>query len=121
MNATALVIPGKKSHLDRIHALLTIQSAVVVLLSINRLSSLANGYVSGNEFLRWVDFNNMLILPLVSLVAFYLLKKEIEYDHPIRESRLHLLLNIAFVTGVYWLGVGYGDHEVTKRSASIFI
>lgn len=61
--------------LNRIHVLLAVQSLVIILVSINRLSSLTTGYVTANEFLRWVDFNNMLVLPLISMVAFYLLKK----------------------------------------------
>jgi len=67
-----------------------------------------------NEFLRWVDFNNMLVLPLISLVAFYLLKKTIEYDSPAREGRIHLALNLVFIVGLYFLGASYGDHEVTN-------
>nr|HMQ56550.1 hypothetical protein [Anaerolineae bacterium] len=78
--------------LSRIHALLAVQSGVVILVSINRLSSLTTGYVATNEFMRWVDFNNMLVLPLVSVVAFYLLKKQMEYSAPARPEGRHLLL-----------------------------
>jgi len=72
--------------MSRIHALLSIQSLLAIFVSINRLSTLALGYVLPNEFLRWVDFNNMLVIPLISLVATYLLKKTIEYDSPAREA-----------------------------------
>jgi hypothetical protein len=48
---------SRRSALGRWHLLLGIQSLVIVLLSINRLSSLALGYVAGNEFLRWMDLN----------------------------------------------------------------
>jgi len=106
--------------MNRIHALLTVQSVVVVLVSINRLSTLALGYVAPNQFLRWVDFNNMLILPLISLVAFYLLKEQLEYDSPARQVRWHLALNLAFLVGVYLLGASYGDHEVTNYLHSRF-
>jgi len=106
--------------MGRIHALLTVQSVVVVLVSINRLSTLALGYVAPNQFLRWVDFNNMLILPLISLVAFYLLKEQLEYDSPARQVRWHLALNLAFLVGVYLLGASYGDHEVTNYLHSRF-
>ena len=100
--------------MKRIHLLLAIQSVVAILVSINRLGTWTLGYVLPNEFLRWVDFNNMLILPLISLVAFYLLKKTIEYDSPAREGRLHLVLNLVFIVGLYLLGASYGDHEVTN-------
>lgn len=100
--------------MKRIHSLLAVQSVVAILVSINRLGTWTLGYVLPNEFLRWVDFNNMLILPLISIVAFYLLKKTIEYDSPARERRLHLALNLVFIVGLYLLGVSYGDHEITN-------
>ena len=98
----------------RIHALLIVQSIIIILLTINRLSSLTLGYVLPNEFLRWVDFNNMLILPLASLVAFYLLKKHIEKTGEAVHSRGLMALNIVFIIGIYLLGASYGDHEVTN-------
>src|SRR5688572_22100880 len=98
----------------RIHALLGIQSLVAILVSANRLGTWTLGYVLPNEFLRWVDFNNMLVLPMISLVAFYLLKKTVEYDSPAREGRAHLALNLIFIVGLYFLGASYGDHEVTN-------
>lgn len=100
--------------MKRIHSLLAVQSLVAILVSINRLGTWTRGYVLPNEFLRWVDFNNMLVLPLISLVAFYLLKKRIEYDSPAREGRAHLTLNLIFIVGLYFLGASYGDHEVTN-------
>lgn len=112
-SAPTLIAPAT-SRLGRIHALLAVQSLVIVLLSINRLSSLTLGYVASNEFLRWVDLNNMLTLPLISVVAFYLLKKEIEYDGAMFGGRRHLLLNLAFIVGIYGLAASYGDHEVTN-------
>ncbi|HJR82274.1 MAG TPA: hypothetical protein VJ821_19530 [Anaerolineales bacterium] len=98
----------------RIHFLLAVQSVVAILVSINRLGTWTLGYVLPNEFLRWVDFNNMLVLPLISLVAFYLLKKTIEYDSPAREARAHTTWNVVFIIGLYLLGASYGDHEVTN-------
>jgi hypothetical protein len=98
----------------RIHALLAVQSVVAILVSLNRLGTWTLGYVLPNQFLRWVDLNNMLILPLISLVAFYLLKKTIEYNLPARDSRIHTAISLTFVIGIYLLGAGYGDHEVTN-------
>ncbi|HEX9653352.1 MAG TPA: hypothetical protein VGA99_06555 [bacterium] len=109
MNAVASPIS-----LRRVHLLLAVQSLVVILLSINRLSRLTLGHVADNEFLRWVDLNNMLILPLISVTAFYLLKKQLEYDTVARNRLNHLLVSSAFVIGVYLLGAGYGDHEITN-------
>jgi hypothetical protein len=100
--------------MKRIHLLLTVQSIVAILVSINRLGTWTLGYVLPNEFLRWVDFNNMLVLPLISLVAFYLLKKTIEYNSPAREGGAHTIWNMVFIIGLYLLGASYGDHEVTN-------
>ena len=100
--------------MKRIHVLLGVQSLLAILVSINRLTKLTEGYVLPNEFLRWVDFNNMLILPLISLAATYLLKKTIEYNSPAREGRAHIAWNLVFIVGLYFTAASYGDHEVTN-------
>lgn len=100
--------------LGRIHFLLLVQSVTIILASINRLSTLTSGYVAANEFLRWVDLLNMLVLPLISMVAFYLLKKTVEYESLAREGRWHLALNLTYIIGLYLLAASYGDHEVTN-------
>ena len=99
--------------MKRIHVLLGIQSLVGILVSINRLGTWTLGYVLPNEFLRWVDLNNIL-LSLISLVALYLLKKAIEYNSPERDGRLHMAWNLVFIVGVYLTAASYGDHEVTN-------
>ena len=104
----------KSRSLTPIHILLGIQSLVVILVSINRLTSLTEGYVAANQFLRWVDLVNMIILPLISTVAFYLLIKQMEYDAPARGGRAHLALQLLFIVGVYLLAASYGDQEVTN-------
>lgn len=96
-----------------LHALLGVQSLVVVLVSINRLSSFTTGYVAANGFLRWVDLNNM-ILALVSLVAFYLLKKYLEDEEPTHRDRGSRILGVTFVVASYLLAASYGSHEVTN-------
>ncbi|MEZ4674166.1 MAG: hypothetical protein R2932_07995 [Caldilineaceae bacterium] len=106
--------PRLTGELPRIHWLLTVQSLVIILLSFNRLSTLTTGYVATNEFLRWVDFHNMLTLPLLSLVAFVLLKQHLTYASPARNGGIERLLTMIFIVGVYLFGVGYGDHEVTN-------
>ena len=100
--------------MKRIHILLAVQSALAILVSINRLGPWTLGYVLPNEFLRWVDFNNMLVLPLISLVVLYLLKKTIEYNSPAREGPAHTAWNLVFIIGLYLTAASYGDHEVTN-------
>ncbi len=120
MNVSPSTVVPPERPLRRIHVLLAVQSLLVVGVSINRLGKWTLGYVAPNEFLRWVDFHNMLTLPLVSIVAFYLLKKEVEAAGPSRSDRGQLWANVAFVVGVYLLGAGYGDHEVTNYLHSRF-
>ncbi|HET6824067.1 MAG TPA: hypothetical protein VFH34_15555 [Anaerolineales bacterium] len=100
--------------MKRIHAYLGVQSLVAILVSVNRLGTWTLGYVLPNEFLRWVDFNNMLVLPLISVVASYLLEKTIEYNSPQRESKPHVAWNLVFIVGLYLLAASYGNHEVTN-------
>ena len=98
----------------RIHLLLAGQSLIIVLLSINRLSSITLGYVAPNEFLRWVDLNNMIFLPLASAVLSYLLKRVMEQEGAEQHGRSVTWLGALFIVGIYLLGAGYGDHEVTN-------
>ncbi|MCA9996159.1 MAG: hypothetical protein KDE56_10455 [Anaerolineales bacterium] len=106
-------VPSNKS-LARSHWLLIVQTVVILLGSLNRLGSWTLGYVAANEFLRWVDLHNMLTLPLISVTAFYLLKKEIERGKLQGNGRAHLLLNLTFIIGLYLFAVSYGSHETTN-------
>lgn len=99
--------------MKRIHFLLGIQSLLAILVSLNRLGPWTLGYILPNEFLRWVDLNNILI-SLISLVALYLLRKTIEYNSPAREGRAHMAWNLVFIVGLYLTATSYGDHEVTN-------
>ena len=99
--------------MKRIHILLGIQSLLAILVSVNRLGTWTLGYVLPNEFLRWVDLNN-IIIAMISLLAGYLLKKSIEYNSPAREGRAHMAWNLVFIIGVFLTAVSYGDHEVTN-------
>jgi len=64
--------------LGKVHLLLTVQTVLLILISINRLSTWTLGYVSPTEFLRWVDLHNMLTLPMLVVVVLYLLKRQVE-------------------------------------------
>ncbi len=99
--------------MQRIHLLLGIQSLLAIFVSFNRLTDWFTGYVLPNEFLRWVDLNNILIA-LFSLVTGYLLKKTLEYNSPAREGRAHTAWNLIFIVGIYLTAVSYGIHEVTN-------
>lgn len=99
--------------MKKIHLLLGIQSLLAIFVSINRLTDWFTGYVLPNEFLRWVDLNNILVA-LFSLVTGYLLKKTIEYNSPAREGRAHTAWNLVFIVGVFVTAVSYGFHELAN-------
>lgn len=99
--------------MKRIHILLGVQSLLAIFVSFNRLTDWFTDYVLPNQFLRWVDLNNILV-SLISLAAGYLLKKTIEYNSPAREGRAHTLWNLVFFVGVYLSALSYGFHEMTN-------
>jgi hypothetical protein len=96
------------------HLLLSIQSLVVILVSINRLAGLTNGFVTDNQFLRWVDLHNMLTLPLISLIASFVLLQRLPYESPARHGFYQRMLELSFIVGVYLLAAGYGNHELSN-------
>ena len=99
--------------MKRIHILLGVQSLLAIFVSFNRLTDWFTGYVLPNEFLRWVELNN-IIVALISMVAGYLLKKTIEYNSSAREGHAHTAWNLVFIIGVFLTAASYGDHEVTN-------
>ncbi len=114
MTAQGLSTAHTSSGLRTIHLLLGAQSALIVLLSVNRLTSLTQAYVATNEFLRWLDLLNMIVLPLLSMIASYLLLHHLEQGERAASVRVQLAVNLLFFVGVYWLAASYGDHEVTN-------
>lgn len=109
--------------LRRVHALLTAQTVIILLLSANRLGPWTLGPVAPNAFLRWVDLHNMLTLPLASLAAFWLLKAHLPAlsAHPARRDAVTTAVGLAIAVGVYLLGAGYGVHEVTNYLHARFV
>jgi hypothetical protein len=88
----------------KIHVLLTGLSLVIVALSVNRLSGLTENRLEPHGFLRWLDFNAMLPIPIASVVLYYLLKKDIEVSGEAPTTRLLRVLNVGFLVGIYLLG-----------------
>src|SRR5690606_15578217 len=103
--------------MKRFHFLLFALSGIMFLLSINRLTSFTSGYVISNEFLRWSDFNALIIISLITVFIFYLLIRNI-VSGPIIKSVWWI--NILLLTGVYLFGAGTGVHEVTNYLNSRF-
>jgi hypothetical protein len=92
-----------------LHVLLSVQSLLIVGVSVNRLSALTTGYVASNQFLRWVDLNNMF-LGLFAVLVYYLIVRYLDR----RSGRTSGALGVAFVVGAYLYAASYGSHEVTN-------
>jgi hypothetical protein len=105
----AQAAPRQPAPIGTLHALLAGQSLLVVLLSINRLSTLTLGYALPNEGLRWVDLTNMLVWPFLSVALSYGTLRWIERGRS--SAGWHGLL---LLLSVYLLAAGYGNHEVTN-------
>jgi hypothetical protein len=89
-----------------VRRLLAAQSAVIVLVSANRLSPLARGYVAASQFLRWVEVVNLL-LSLAGVVLTFLLLRAVR-------PAANRWLDLTFAVGVWLYAAGYGDHETTN-------
>ncbi|MBI4225683.1 hypothetical protein HY612_01070 [Candidatus Roizmanbacteria bacterium] len=100
--------------MKKIHLILTGLSLNIILLSLNRLTKLTSSYLQSFEFLRWLDFNAMLPIPLMAIILYYLLRQQIVYDSPFRKTALFVFLNVLLISGIYFFGAGSGDHEVTN-------
>ena len=100
--------------MKKVHVLLTGLSLVIVILSVNRLGSFTQNRLEPHDFLRWLDLNAMLPIPIASIVLYYLLKKDVERAGEAARTRVLLALNVVFLVGVYLFGVSSGDHETTN-------
>lgn len=100
--------------MKRVHLILTGLSATIILLSLNRLTHFTQGHLQPYDFLRWLDFNAMLPIPLLSILLYYLLRREVIYQHSFLKTRLFVFFSLLFISGVYFFGAGSGDHEITN-------
>jgi len=103
--------------MKRIHFILTGLTLTIILLSLNRLTTVTQGFLQPFEFLRWLDFNAMLPIPLASIILYWLLKIEITRNdptNPFLKSTFYVILTIILISGIYFFGAGSGDHEVTN-------
>ncbi len=97
----------------RFHLLLAALSLIIIFLSLNRLTSLTTTFLDPFEFLRLLDFNAMLPLPLSTVLIYYLLRRDIIAARQL-QAPLFLVFSLLFVTGIYLFGAGSGDHEITN-------
>jgi len=100
--------------MKRVHLLLTGLSITILLLSFNRLTSFTLSYLQPYDFLRWLDFNAMIPIPLLSILLYYFLLREVTYKFSFKKTKLYVFLFALFIVGVYLFGASSGNHEVTN-------
>ena len=106
--AAARAVSADRAWLRRLHVLLGVQSLLLVLGSINRLSSLTGAEVLPHGSLRVVEVVNLLVIPPLSALAFYLL-----LEHLLERARpaVRGALRLGFLAALYLFAIGYGMHE----------
>ncbi len=101
----------------RLHILLTSILLILVLLSVNRLTGFTLVYLPPNEFLRLVDFIALIPITLITIVLYFLLKRDIEESGSAKSTTTPqqlLWLNIVFIFGVGVYAMSSGDHETAN-------
>lgn len=106
-------LPGRRLAHNRLHLLLTIDSLVVVLISVNRKAGGTLAFVADNRFLRWVEIDNM-VLGLCTVLLYYLVTAHLVRDGRPRRRGGLLALGALFTAGAYLYALSLGDHEVTN-------
>ena len=117
-----------------IHLLLTFQTALLILGSLNRLTGWTLDPVPGLPGTRWRELLNLLVLPLLGLLAAHLVmrflatadERRLDADrdkerglpvssiqHP-ASPRRDLAAQLLFLAGAYFTGIGYGVHEIAN-------
>ncbi|GAA3478280.1 hypothetical protein [Streptomyces yanii] len=104
--------PARLAH-GRLHLLLTLDSLVVVLVSVNRKADGTLALLADNQFLRLVEAGNMF-LGLCAVLLYYLVSAHLVDDSPRRRRGASFALGGLFTAGVYVYALGLGDHEITN-------
>ncbi|MFJ7495097.1 hypothetical protein ACIQZB_28635 [Streptomyces sp. NPDC097727] len=104
--------PARLAH-GRLHLLLTLNSLVVVLVSVNRKAGGTLAYIADNQFLRRVEVGNM-VLGLCTVLLYYLVTAHLVSDSRRRWRGATLALGVLFTAGAYVYALSLGDHEVTN-------
>ena len=101
----------KESKYQRwIGLLLIAQTLILIVASLNRLTDFSAGPVAENQFLRWRDFNHLMVFPPLTVFIAIGFRQVFLRVGENRNGWADLL----FVIAVYFLGAGYGVHELAN-------
>lgn len=104
--------------LGRVHVLLSIQSVLLALGSLNRLGEWTLAPIPGLPGIRWRELLNLLVLPPAGLLVAWLVVRRLRSGSAVRHgtrSRADLAVDLLLLAGGYLTGVGYGVHEITNH------
>lgn len=90
--------------------LLIAQTLILIVASLNRLTDFSAGPVADNQFLRWRDFNHLMVFPPLTVIVALGFRQTFLR---VGENR-HSWADFLFVIAVYFLGAGYGVHELAN-------
>lgn len=106
--AAAAATTAERAWERRLHVLLGVQSLVLVLASVNRLAGVGDAAVLPHGSLRVVELLNLLVLPPISALAFFLLLEHLLEGVAARTRRA---LRLTFLGALYLFAMSYGMHE----------
>ncbi|HLI87552.1 MAG TPA: hypothetical protein VKV37_02610 [Ktedonobacteraceae bacterium] len=99
----------------RFHILFSLNSLVVVLVSIERFSFTTHILLSPYQFLRLHEAFQMTILILATVVIAFFLLREVTVNFSfLAKSRRALFLAVLFIIGIYFYASGNAFHELAS-------
>lgn len=95
--------------------LLTAQTLLLIAASLNRLTDFSSGHVAESQFLRWRDFNHLMVFPPLTVIVAIGFRQVLLCVGGKQRGWVDLL----FVISVYFLGAGYGVHELANYLSTL--
>ncbi|GAC1401940.1 MAG: hypothetical protein NVSMB49_17230 [Ktedonobacteraceae bacterium] len=102
--------------MKRLHILFSLNSLVVVLVSIERISFTTHVLLQPYQFLRLHEAIQIVLLILATVIIPFFLLKEVTGDFSLltKGKKSNLFLGVAFITGIYLYASGNAFHELAS-------
>jgi hypothetical protein len=105
-----------RRHMKRLHILFSLNSPVVVLVSIERFSFTTRVLLQPYQFLRLHEALQIVVLILATAILPFFLFKEVTGDFSLlsRDKRRGMFLGVVFIVGIYFYASGNAFHELAS-------
>jgi hypothetical protein len=102
--------------MKRLHILFSLNSLVVVLVSIERFSFTTRVLLQPYQFLRLHEAIQIVVLILATVIIPFFLFKEVTGDFSLltKGNKRSILLGVAFIVGIYFYASGNAFHELAS-------